>query len=109
VFANFELQNFIKSSPKIGDLIEFHSGYKFLLLSKSTQNYQRLGQIVANRDKSPMDKVLESYRLLFLETVAKKSSAKKIYNVLEHMVGFIKDNLEKNEKEEFQKILLQEG
>ncbi len=106
IFAYSEIQNLTKGNPKMKDLVEFHSRHKFLLLSKSTQSYQRLGQIVANMEKIPLDELLESYKVLFLETIAKKSSAKKVYNVLEHMVGFIKENLDRNEKEEFKSCFM---
>lgn len=107
LFAYHDLQNFLKSATKHANLVEFHTRYKFLLLSKSNQHYQKLGQIVANKQKAQLKDVLSSYKIIFLETIAKKSSAKRVFNVLEHMYGFLKEKLTKAEKEEFLNTFLE--
>lgn len=100
LFAYDAVQQLQKSALKAGELVEFHTRYKFLLLSKSTKNYTKLGQIVANKQRLEFRACLDSYVMLFKDTVALKSSIKKVVNVLDHMAGFLKKQLDPVEKEE---------
>lgn len=100
LFAYEAVCEFKKNARKFGDLVIFHTRYKFLLLSKSRKNYTKLGQIVANKQHLNFQSCLDSYVLLFKDTIAMKSSIKKIVNVLDHMAGFLKKELESIEKEE---------
>jgi uncharacterized protein YbgA (DUF1722 family)/uncharacterized protein YbbK (DUF523 family) len=99
VYAYCDIKNLIKNPSKKG-LIDFHTHYKFLLLSKSTKNYRKLGQIAAFTNKF-FEETLYSYTALFLETIQIKSKRNNVYNSLEHMFGFIKDFLSSNEKTVF--------
>lgn len=104
LFAYSDFEKLKASIKKYGELVEFHSSYKYLLLSKSTKDYELLGRVVANHQKLDLKEVLLSYEIVFKEAIAKKSSIKKSMNVLEHIYGFLKNNLDKSEKDELFKI-----
>ena len=99
LFSYERFKTFKASSPKMGDLVAFHTANKFLLQSKSEALYRQLGSIVANHEKRAFGEVLENYEKIYNEAIAQKSSIKKTRNVLEHMAGFFKNDLEKGEKE----------
>lgn len=99
VFAYEDFQNFVKNEPNIKKLVEFHTGYKYLIYAKSHQAYKELGQIVANHEKHPFEKVLSLYETSFLQAIDKKGSISKTYNVLLHIFGYFKKLLSKEEKE----------
>jgi len=99
VFAYDDLQNFLKTDPSYQDLVEFHTSYKYLIYSKSHQEYKELGKIVANHNKYEFAKVLEEYTIVFFKAIAKKGSLKKTYNVLLHILGYFKKHITKEEKE----------
>lgn len=100
IFAYADLMQFMDKEPSMRDLVEFHTSYKYLIYAKSQTSYQLLGQIVANQEKMPLDKILELYRLEFLKAISLKSSISKSYNVLLHIFGYFKNDLESVEKKE---------
>lgn len=113
VFAYEDLHNFLKNNPSKKDLVHFHTQYKYLIYSKSTLAYKRLGTIVSNQKKSTNKEILKEYKQGFLEAISEKSSIKKTYNVLQHIIGYFKKNISKPEKqvlietlEEFKKELV---
>lgn len=98
LFAYEGFEHFKASNPSIGDLVRFHTRHKFLLQSKDDRLYRELGNVVANRDNHPIDTILAMYELGFKSAIARKSSIKKTRNVLEHLSGFFKNELSKEEK-----------
>lgn len=95
----------LNKNPSRKALIDFHTRYKFLLLSKSTKNYKKLGQIASFANNNTHE-TFNSYTALFLETMLIKSKKNQVYNALEHMFGFIKDFLSSEEKIVFLSTLL---
>lgn len=69
-----------------------------MLQSKNDDNYRKLGNIVANHHKHSFEEVFAEYETLFKETISHKSSIGKTRNVLEHMAGFLKKEINEVEK-----------
>lgn len=101
LFAYADFEKFKSNTPNMGKFVEFHTGYKYLIMSKSTVAYKNLGNIVANRSKKEFKDVLDEYETEFKKTLHLKSSIKKTVNVLEHCYGYVKDLITKDEKESF--------
>jgi uncharacterized protein YbgA (DUF1722 family)/uncharacterized protein YbbK (DUF523 family) len=98
LFAYDDFEKFKKSNPGIKELIAYHQSYKFMLQSKNDSKYRELGKIVGNHEKSNFEALFESYETLFKKTIAIKSSIGKTRNVLEHMAGFLKKDINEVEK-----------
>ncbi len=98
VFAYHDFENFKASSPNMKELVGFHQSYKFMLQSKNELAYRKLGKLVGSHDKRNMKELFEAYELTFKRTIGEKSSIKKTRNVLEHMAGFVKNDLSEVEK-----------
>ncbi|HEX5329805.1 DUF523 and DUF1722 domain-containing protein [Sulfuricurvum sp.] len=98
IFAYDAYEQFSASHPNLGDMVRFHTVHKFLLQSKDEKLYRELGNIVANRGNLPLETLLALYELGFKTAISRKSSIKKTRNVLEHLAGFFKNDLTKNEK-----------
>lgn len=99
LFAYDDFENFKSSNPTMKELVDFHQSYKFMLQAKDEVMYRKLGQIVGNHDKLSFDEVLKKYEYVFKTIIAEKSSIGKNRNVLEHMAGFVKDEISRVEKE----------
>ncbi|MCX6072733.1 MAG: DUF523 and DUF1722 domain-containing protein [Campylobacterales bacterium] len=99
IFAYSAYETFKESSPSIKDLVRFHTIHKFILQAKDEILYRELGNVVANRDAHSLETLLGIYELGFKTAIARKSSIKKTRNVLEHLTGFFKNELTKDEKE----------
>jgi len=98
LFAFDAYEQFKAQNPTIGDLVRFHTVNKFMLQSKDERLYRELGNIVANRDNHILDVVFSMYELGYKTAISRKSSIKKSRNVLEHLAGFFKNELTKEEK-----------
>ena len=105
IFALKELKSFLISSPTYKELIEFHTSYKYLLHAKDERAYRELGNIVANHDKEPLESLLIAYERLFIKAINTKSSIGKTINVLEHIIGFFKKEISKDEKSELLRLI----
>lgn len=100
LFAYDEAMRFEQSVTRLSELITFHTSYKFLLHSKSEKHYRALGNIVANHERKSFQEVIIAYMKLFKQTIALKGKISKTVNVLEHMCGFFKQELNSMEKQE---------
>ncbi|KQC10955.1 MAG: hypothetical protein APR62_10950 [Smithella sp. SDB] len=92
-------KNFKKS------LIDFHTKHKLLILAHSPKHYQLMGKMVAaqkNLDKKEMQK---KYQYLLLEALKVKATQAKHANVLQHMMGYFKEQLSSDEKKELLELI----
>jgi uncharacterized protein YbgA (DUF1722 family)/uncharacterized protein YbbK (DUF523 family) len=97
-----EIRN-MKSSR--GALVDFHTRHKLLLLSHSTKLYQAMGKLVAGQKSLSVQDLFLQYELMMMETLKLKTTPKKNVNVLQHMMGYFKEQLSADEKKELLEIL----
>ncbi|MBD3796270.1 MAG: DUF523 and DUF1722 domain-containing protein [Campylobacterales bacterium] len=98
MYAYKAFEEFKAADPQMKELVKFHQDSKFLLSSKNDVLYRTLGRIVGNHDKKDFSEILKEYEQNFKKAISLKSSIKKTRNVLEHMAGFVKNFLSKEEK-----------
>jgi len=99
IFAYKEYKLFLDNNPSFKDLVAFHTSYKYLIYAKSQESYKKLGGIVANHEKRDIADVLSDYTPAFLEAIGKKGNINKTYNVLLHIFGYFKKQINSEEKE----------
>jgi len=99
LFSYHDFENFKSSFSDIKALVDFHQSYKFMLQSKNDVAYRKLGKLVGSHDKKNMAEIFEEYERTFKMTIGEKSSIGKTRNVLEHMAGFLKNDLSQIEKD----------
>jgi len=97
-----EIRN-MKSSR--GALVDFHTRHKLLLLSHSTKLYQAMGKLVAGQKSLSVQDLFLQYELMMMEALKLKTTPKKNVNVLQHMMGYFKEQLSTDEKKELLEIL----
>lgn len=107
VFAYDAVQNLRNNAGQMKTLVDFHTRYKYLLLSKDEARYRKLGRIVANKEQKEFTTLLNEYSDLFTQTIAVKSKIAKTINVLQHMAGFFKNNLNAEEKTHLHGLITQ--
>ncbi len=86
------------------NLVDFHSRHKLLMLSHSPANARLMGKLVADGKQAPIQAVYTQYERLLIETLRMKSTIKKNLNVLEHILGYFKNQLDSDEKQEMLEI-----
>jgi uncharacterized protein YbgA (DUF1722 family)/uncharacterized protein YbbK (DUF523 family) len=99
VFVFKHFRDLIKASPSRGALVDFHTRHKLLLLAHSQEHYRRMGRFIANMPE-PADEAYRQYGVLLSETLRVRTTAKKHCNVLLHILGYFKNVLSPDEKQE---------
>ncbi|MBI5593795.1 MAG: DUF523 and DUF1722 domain-containing protein [Deltaproteobacteria bacterium] len=85
------------------NLVDFHARHKLLMLSHSPARAGLMGKLVADGGQMPVA-VYARYENLLIETLRMKSTLKKNLNVLEHILGYFKNRLSSDEKQEILEI-----
>ena len=98
VFAYHRLQTLFGKGYSRGKLVQFHTAHKYLLLAHSPKHSNLLGTLVAEVKKLPPADFQEKYSALFMEALAIKTTARRNINVLHHIMGFFKDNLDADDR-----------
>jgi uncharacterized protein YbgA (DUF1722 family)/uncharacterized protein YbbK (DUF523 family) len=93
VFAFRRLQRLFVPGWSRGDLVRFHTSEKMLLLAHDERGYRTLGRLVARAANRPAESVEQEYRSVFMATLRRKSSRGRNANVLQHMLGHLREGL----------------
>jgi uncharacterized protein YbgA (DUF1722 family)/uncharacterized protein YbbK (DUF523 family) len=88
----------IRSEPKMGALVDFHSKHKLLLLAYNQTHYRMCGRIVANHNKLKPAQVYNEYEIELAHILRKIPRFTAIINTLQHAFGWISDGLSAEEK-----------
>jgi uncharacterized protein YbgA (DUF1722 family)/uncharacterized protein YbbK (DUF523 family) len=88
-----------------GSLVHFHTRHKLLILSHSTRHYQIMGKWVAQAKTIPLKELYQQYQILLMEALLFKTTPKKNSNVLQHMMGYFKEQLSSDEKQELIEVI----
>lgn len=88
-----------------GALVDFHTRHKYLLLSHSTKLYQVMGKLVAGQKTMAVQELRLQYETWLMEALKLKTTPKKNTNVLQHMMGYFREQLSADEKKELLEII----
>jgi uncharacterized protein YbgA (DUF1722 family) len=100
VFAYARLQDFWSGRWTVGGLIDFHSAHKMALLAHSTDGYRALGRLVAQAKTLARAELRARYEAGFMATLAKPTTPGRHANVLMHLAGHLKAELDAGDKQE---------
>jgi uncharacterized protein YbgA (DUF1722 family)/uncharacterized protein YbbK (DUF523 family) len=90
-----------------GDIIAFHTAHKLQIMSHSVKHYREMGTLVAHAKEFDNKSFNEKYEELFMAALLLKATVKKNVNVLQHMAGYFKKQLSRDEKQELREIINQ--
>jgi uncharacterized protein YbgA (DUF1722 family)/uncharacterized protein YbbK (DUF523 family) len=91
----------------LGNLVDFHTKHKLLVLSHSEKIYRMMGKLVAGRKGVPLKALFGQYETLLMEALKLKTTTRKNTNVLQHMMGYFKKQLSPDEKQELLEVIEQ--
>jgi uncharacterized protein YbgA (DUF1722 family)/uncharacterized protein YbbK (DUF523 family) len=100
VFAHQRWRGFVASNPRPRDLVAFHTAQKMALLAHSPEHYRRLGRLVAEAGRRPLEDLLAAYGATFMQGLSVLAKRGRHANVLSHLLGFLKDRLDAHDKSE---------
>lgn len=100
VFTRHRWQNFLKTRPDPGGLVEFHTSQKLLMMAHSPNIYREMGRLVAGGKSMAREELFNCYEQLLMKGLAQYATTSKNTNVLQHIMGYFKKNLSAGEKAE---------
>ena len=87
-----------------GKLVEFHSRHKYTLMARGQEPLRKMGKIVARIGSGDLQTLRDEYFSLLLHALTLKKTVKKNYNVLLHIGGYFKNDLEAVERNELKEL-----
>ncbi len=95
----------LEKKRSLGNLVDFHSRHKLLILSHSNKHYRIMGKVVATGKGTPLNALYKHYETLLMEALTLKATTRKNTNVLHHLMGYFKKHLTPDEKQELIEII----
>ena len=95
----------LAKGKRMGNLVDFHTRHKLLILAHSPQHHRMMGRLVAKGKDTPSNKLYADYFALLMEALKRKTTVKKNTNVLHHLMGYFKKQLSRDEKEELLEVI----
>lgn len=100
VFAWHRLQGLFEARWSRDAVVRFHAAHKYLLLSHSPSHHKQLGQLVAAVKQHAPAAFRARYGELFMQALRVRTTAKKNCNVLQHLVGHLREHTSGAERED---------
>jgi uncharacterized protein YbgA (DUF1722 family) len=91
----------LKQDKKISSLINFHSKHKYMFLSYSQSELNKLWNIVACYDKTNLDEIIVAYNNHLNELFIENRTQKNFLNSISHMFWYFKNHISAPEKKFF--------
>jgi uncharacterized protein YbgA (DUF1722 family)/uncharacterized protein YbbK (DUF523 family) len=100
IFAYARLRELWRGRWTLGALVAFHAAHKMALLAHSTEGYRALGRLVAQAKALGRAELRARYEEGFMATLRKPTTPGRHANVLMHLLGHLKDQLDPADKAE---------
>jgi uncharacterized protein YbgA (DUF1722 family)/uncharacterized protein YbbK (DUF523 family) len=105
IFALKRWREAIAGKMRLSTLVDFHTRHKLLIMSHSPNHYRSMGKLVAEGKKYPLGELFSKYESLLMQAMKLKTTIKKNTNVIQHIMGYFKKQLSKDEKQEILEII----
>jgi uncharacterized protein YbgA (DUF1722 family)/uncharacterized protein YbbK (DUF523 family) len=105
VFTLRRLRDRIRQGLSRGNLVEFHTDHKLLILTHGRTRYAEMGKLVARAKELPLEELYRRYLLLLMEALRLRPSPAKCADVLLHMMGHLRRFLGSDEKQELLEVI----
>jgi uncharacterized protein YbgA (DUF1722 family)/uncharacterized protein YbbK (DUF523 family) len=104
IFTLQRWRDTVSRGKTIGNLIDFHTRNKLLILSHSPKHAGFMGKLVAEGKHMPKAELCAQYESVLMEALILKATSKKNLNVLQHVMGYFKKQLSGEEKQELLEV-----
>jgi uncharacterized protein YbgA (DUF1722 family)/uncharacterized protein YbbK (DUF523 family) len=89
----------------VGNVVDFHSRNKLVLMAHSPRHLKEMGAMVAGGKAMGCGRLYREYETLLLDALRLKTTIKKHYNVMLHMLGYFRRDLAADEKQELLEVM----
>jgi len=105
VAAYSRWREYVKNDGTVSGLQNFHARHKYMIMAHSPKDVAPLGRIAANASEANLQKTQTEYINLLVSALKIQATTRKNTNVLQHISGYFKKELEVFEKNELQKSI----
>lgn len=105
IFALKRWREVLLKKESRGNVVDFHTKHKLLILSHGPKHYQIMGKFVAKAKEIPTKELYQQYQNILMEALQLKTTPKKNANVLMHMMGYFREQLSSDEKRELLEVI----
>lgn len=105
VFIYHRWQQYRQQGLTSASLVDFHSRHKFIVLAHDEPVYRELGRLVAEAGKGDLSETADEYLGLLMRALKKPATNKTHTNVLQHIMGFFKENMSAADKQELLEVI----
>lgn len=105
IFTYWRYREVMEEKKHSGNLVEFHTRNKLLLMAHSPKHLKQMGHLVAHAKLLSKKEFITQYEKLLMEAMSLKPSTAKHTNVLHHIMGYFKKELSTNEKQELLEVV----
>jgi uncharacterized protein YbgA (DUF1722 family) len=89
----------------MGEVVRFRTAHKLTLMAHRPEAYRRLGRLVASGKAMPRREFQERYSTEFMTALAAIATPRRHANVLQHMLGYFKETLDRESRAELLAII----
>lgn len=100
VYAHYRWRHIENPDHNLQALQDFHRDYKLMLMAKSNGGAKQLGRLVASANKHNLASLRREYFSGFMQVMKNRPSPGQHVNVLMHMMGYLKQQLDSRDKQE---------
>lgn len=107
VYAYSAWQDLLKAGLTRRSLTEFHARYKYLLMAHHPVQYKTLGNLLGSMGKAPPQAIAAQYFSELMKALKKCATRRTHTNVLQHISGYLKQSISREDKQEMQQLIVQ--
>lgn len=107
VFIYQRWRDLIDNQPTKNALVDFHAQHKLIYMSHSQVEAKALGRLVARIGDLELDDYCDQYLAAITELLKKPASQKNHVNTLKHIQGYLKRDLDSDDKQELHETIEQ--
>ena len=100
IFVRRRWHQMLENDPTPGGLVRFHTAHKLTFMAHSNAHYRSIGRLVASSGTIPWEEITANYQTGMTEALSLISTPKKNTNVLHHLMGFLKNTIATDDKQE---------
>jgi uncharacterized protein YbgA (DUF1722 family) len=105
VFALRRWREALEKKKTMGNLVGFHTREKLLFMAHSPKHYREMGRLVAGGKQLNPSNLYDRYEGLLTDALGLRATVSKHTNVLMHIMGYFKNQLSGDEKQEVLELI----
>lgn len=107
VYAYAAWQRLLKAGISRRALTDFHSRYKYQVMASDVVQYHALGKLLGSMGRSDPNDIAAQYFSQLMQALKKCATRRGHTNVLQHLSGYLKQTLSRDDKQELQGLITQ--